>query len=112
MGKSTTQRNWRFCGSSSLCRSLYFCPACRRRRPPVRLVGAVAAQGLPVAQARKGCGDIMACHLTGVVNQRLDHSENGFLLRERHFEIDLRGLGLAVGAKILVAEAAHNLEIL
>src|ERR1051325_835296 len=54
------------------------------RQPPVRLVGAVAAQGLPVAQARKGCRDIMACHLAGVVNQRLDHSENGFLLREEH----------------------------
>ena len=33
MGKSTTHRNWKFFGSSSLCRSLYFCAACRRRCP-------------------------------------------------------------------------------
>ena len=34
------------------------------------------------------------------------------LLRERHLQIDLREFGLAVGAQILVAEAAHDLEIL
>jgi len=46
------------------------------------------------------------------VNQRLHHSVDGLLLRESHFDIDLGELRLAVGAKILVAEAANNLEIL
>ena len=45
-------------------------------------------------------------------DQRLDDLENPLLLRERHLQIDLRELRLAVGAEILVAEAAHNLKVL
>ena len=31
--------------------------------------------------------------------------------RERHLDVDLRELGLAVGAQVLVAEAPHDLEV-
>ena len=31
--------------------------------------------------------------------------------RERHLDVDLRELGLAVGAQVLVAEAARDLEV-
>ena len=50
--------------------------------------------------------------LADALHQRLDHFEDALLLRERHLQIDLRELGLPVGAEILVAEAAHDLEIL
>jgi hypothetical protein len=43
--------------------------------------------------------------------QRLDHFEYPLLLREGHLEIDLGEFGLKVGAQVLVAEAAHDLEI-
>ena len=32
-------------------------------------------------------------------------------MRERHLDVDLRELELAVGAQVLVAEAAHDLEV-
>ena len=41
----------------------------------------------------------------------LDHAEDRLLAREAHLQIDLRELKLAVGAQILVAEAAGDLEI-
>ena len=37
--------------------------------------------------------------------------EDGFLLGEGHFEVDLGELGLAVGAEVFVAEAAGDLEV-
>ena len=41
----------------------------------------------------------------------IDDAEDGFLAREAHLEIDLRELKLAVGAEVLVAEAAGDLEV-
>ena len=59
-----------------------------------------------------GVAHVEAGHFAARLHQRLDHVENGFLLRERHFEIDLGEFGLAVGAEILIAEAADDLKIL
>ena len=41
----------------------------------------------------------------------LDHAENRLLRGERHLQIQLREFRLPVGAQILVAEAARNLEV-
>ena len=41
----------------------------------------------------------------------LDELEDVLLLDERHLEVDLRELRLAVGAQVLVAEAARDLEV-
>ena len=84
-----------------------------RRNAQVRLVDAVGAHRLRVGQARERRGDVVARRLSHArLHQRLDHFEDRVLLRERHFQIDLRELRLAVGAQIFVAEAAHDLEIL
>ena len=83
-----------------------------RRDAPVGLVAAVVAHGLGVGQAREGRLDAEPGHLADALDQRLDHLENPLLLRERHLQIDLRELRLAVGAQVLVAEAAHDLEVL
>ncbi len=40
-----------------------------------------------------------------------DDAENVFLARERHFEVELREFGLAVGAQILVAKTFDDLEV-
>ena len=40
----------------------------------------------------------MPADFANAPHQRLDHFEDLFLLRERHFEIDLRKLRLAVGS--------------
>ena len=43
--------------------------------------------------------------------QSFEDIENVLLFNERHLAVDLGKLGLAVGAQVLIAEAAHNLEI-
>ena len=40
-----------------------------------------------------------------------ENLQHVLLLDERHLAVDLREFGLAVGAQVLVAEAAHDLEI-
>ena len=47
-------------------------------------------------------------HVLGPAFEDLQHV---LLLDERHLAVDLRELGLTVGAQVLVAEAAHDLEI-
>ena len=44
-------------------------------------------------------------------DQALDHVLDDLLVDERHLDVDLRELGLAVEAQVLVAEAAHDLEV-
>ena len=44
--------------------------------------------------------------------ERLDRVEDVLLRREGHLEVDLRELELAVGAQVLVAKAAGDLEVL
>ena len=46
-----------------------------------------------------------------VAHQRLDHVEDRLRPRERHLDVDLRELGLAVGAQVLVAEALADLDV-
>ena len=41
----------------------------------------------------------------------LDHAEDGVLRGKRHFQIELREFGLAVGAQVLVAETFDDLEV-
>ena len=45
-------------------------------------------------------------------HESFDDGKDGFLLRERHLEVDLREFRLAIGAQVFVAEAADDLEIL
>ena len=44
-------------------------------------------------------------------DQALHHRLQDLLVDERHLDVDLRELGLAVVAQVLVAEAAHDLEV-
>ncbi len=53
----------------------------------------------------------MPRRLRGALHHALDHIEHIRFLDERHFEVELRELRLAVGAEVLIAEAARNLEI-
>ena len=46
-----------------------------------------------------------------MLGEALEGAEDILLLDEGHLAVDLGELGLAVGAQVLVAEAAHNLEI-
>ena len=43
--------------------------------------------------------------------QALEHVDDIFLFDERHLAVDLSELRLTVGAEVLIAEAAHNLEV-
>ena len=45
------------------------------------------------------------------LQQPVDHLVDVLLLHERHLQVELRELGLAVGAEVLVAEAAGDLEV-
>ena len=47
----------------------------------------------------------------GALHHFLDHVENIFLARERHLDVNLRELRLAVGAQVFVAEAFDDLEV-
>ena len=47
----------------------------------------------------------------GAHHHALDHFENILLAREGHLEVELREFRLAIGAQVLVAEAAHDLEV-
>jgi hypothetical protein len=61
--------------------------------------------------AGKWNGDVAANHLEDVPHERFDHGKHRLRPRERHFDVDLRELGLAVGTKIFVAEALADLHI-
>ena len=50
--------------------------------------------------------------LEHMLGPALEDSEYVLLLDERHLAVDLGEFRLAVGAQVLVAEAAHDLEIL
>ncbi len=44
-------------------------------------------------------------------NQPFEHREEIILVDEAHLDVDLRELGLAIETAVLVAEAAHDLEV-
>src|SRR6516225_7249791 len=78
----------------------------------VGLIDAVESHRFRVRQAGKGKLDGYAGGLADSLNEGLDHFIDALLLRERHLEIDLGELGLAVSAQVFIAKAAHNLEVL
>ena len=61
----------------------------------------------------RGNGIVMSrpISLEDVAHQRLDDAEDRLRPRERHLDVDLRELGLAVGAQVLVAEALADLHV-
>ena len=79
----------------------------------VRLVGAVAPHRLLVGQARERRRQLQVGpqRLRHLRVQRLDQLEDVLLLDEAHLEVELGELRLAVGAQVLVAEAAGDLEV-
>ena len=77
----------------------------------VGLVGAVAAQRFFVIEMAERAFGLHADDGAGALHHALDDLENVLLAREGHLQIELREFELAVGAKIFVAEAAHDLEI-
>ena len=78
----------------------------------IRLVGTVLVHGIVPAHAGQRIGDI---HADGVLEHLTHHAfesvQHVLLLHETHFAVDLSKLRLTVGAQVLVAEAAHNLEV-
>ncbi len=78
----------------------------------VRLVAAVTAQRIGVRHARERLRQLDAEHRLEQVAQQLFHeAEDVFLAHEAGFDIELRELGLAVRAQILVAETLHDLIV-
>ena len=53
----------------------------------------------------------MPADLEDLRHQPLVDVDHVVLLDERHLEVELRELRLAVGAQVLVAEAARDLEV-
>src|SRR6202035_75020 len=51
------------------------------------------------------------CDGAGALHHFLYHMENIFLVWERHFDVNLRELRLAIGAQVFVAKAFHDLEV-
>ena len=79
--------------------------------PEIGFVRAVLRDGLGVGHAQKRPRRLTSDEAHEPLHQRLDRREHQILGRERHLEVDLRELGLAVGAEILVAEALDDLEV-
>ena len=77
----------------------------------VRLVGAVEAHGIGIADAWK-VGDLDS--LDGAEEMFCKSFEGGehiFLVHERHLAVDLCELRLAVRPEVLVAETFYDLEV-
>ena len=83
----------------------------RHPAPEIGLVGSVLRHRLAVRHARERTRDVNADLREGGGDGRLDQLEHEFLRRERDLDVHLRELGLAVGAQVLVAEAARDLEV-
>src|SRR5262249_7138334 len=79
----------------------------------VRFVAAEAAHALAVAQAweRRRYLEVRPQRSHHARVELLDQVEDVFLRAEAHLEVELGELRLAVGAQVLVAEAARNLEV-
>ena len=67
--------------------------------------------GLVVGNARERRGQRDTGGGKGGGAELLDDSEDVFASREAHFQIHLRELELAIGALVLIAEAAGNLKV-
>ena len=77
----------------------------------IGLVAAVTADGVLIKHVAEGPRDLDADHSEGRLHGALDDVEDVLGTHERHLQIELREFRLAVGAKIFVAETAHDLEI-
>jgi hypothetical protein len=83
------------------------------REARVGLVDAVAVHGVLVGEARERRGQVVVEHvLPDLLQHALEQRVDVLAVDERHLDVDLRELHLAVGAQVLVAEAAGDLEIL
>src|SRR6516225_10156070 len=74
-------------------------------------IGTVLLHGRVVGEKRKGSFYLDFDQREELHHQLLDDPEEYFTLGERHFDIDLSELRLAVGAEVLIAEAANDLKI-
>lgn len=77
----------------------------------VRLVGAEAAHRLVVTHALERNPDLDAHLGEQALDQALVDGEHVLPGHERHLDVELGEVGLAVGAKVLVAEAARDLHV-
>ena len=77
----------------------------------VRLVRSVLGDRLGVRQPAERVRRLAADQPHQAVHQRLDRREHELFGRERNLEVDLRELGLTIGAQVLVAEALDDLEV-
>ena len=77
----------------------------------VGAVGAVAGEGIVVGDARDRQLDVDAGGAEDVGDQPLVHLDHVLDLDEGHLDVELREVGLAVGAQVLVAEAAGDLVV-
>ena len=82
------------------------------RHAQVRLVGPEAAHRFGVREPRERVRQLGLEHAReDVPDQPLHERHHVLLLEERGLDVELRELGLAVGAKVLVPEAAHDLVV-
>ena len=81
------------------------------RQTQIRLIDAVTSNRLIEGHPRKRREDCRSGHGECRIEKALNHGKNRLLLRKRNLQIDLRELRLTVGAQVLIAEAAHDLEI-
>ena len=77
----------------------------------VGLVGAVAIHGLVPGDLRDRARSLAGHPLGGVEHRLGDGGEHVVLVDEAHLGVELHELVLAVGAEVLVAEAAGDLEV-
>ncbi len=79
--------------------------------PEVWLVRAVLRDGFGIGHAQERPRRLTSDEAHEPLHERLDRRKHQILGRERHLEVDLRELRLAVGPEILVAEALDDLEV-
>ncbi len=78
----------------------------------VGLVNAVAVQRFLEADALERRGHVrVECSFPDALEQTFDERVNVFAFNEAHFDVQLRELGLTIGAQILVAITARELKI-
>src|SRR5215469_12825024 len=82
------------------------------RQAHIRLVAAIQAKGLVVAHAREREVNLEAAGLEGGSQKSLYYFIDPLGLRIRHFQVDLGEFGLAICPQVLIAKAAHDLEVL
>jgi hypothetical protein len=82
------------------------------RETQVGLVDAVALHRVAPRHARERRLDLDVHRLAERLGEHaLPHLEHVVFLDERHLHVELRELRLAIGAQVLVAEAARDLEV-